>query len=137
MPKNRQQESALWSKMKRVIPDNIHVDRVEARHPVGISDVLWNVVGEPVSGFIELKDQVQDIRPHQRIWMRRWAKQGGSVWVLARYDEVMYLIDPLEIPLNCRMDFTRAAVATDKRLPSAHQFSQIWNHILANHGARK
>lgn len=58
-----------------------------------------------VAGFIELKvakrprresTRVEfDLRPSQRIWLRKWREHGGRAWTLVRLEETVMLHDAL------------------------------------------
>ena len=38
-----------------------------------------------------------ELRPEQRMWLRRWCKAGGNAWVLIQVDQEYYLLHPTQV----------------------------------------
>jgi Holliday junction resolvase len=94
-PKPAIKESAFWQSVKAGLsaPD-VQLCRIENESGTGVSDVLATRGGHV--RFIELKmfhGQRLHFRNSQRSWILRHTEVGGTVFVLARKDDEVFLYD--------------------------------------------
>lgn len=120
-----QDEAKVWALLSRSLPRHIAAQRVEARYPAGHPDVVWWMQDVGVSGYIELKDEILEVRPQQRIFLRNAHDYGQSAWVLTRYRGQFLLTCPSKIALDCK--FT-----VEDSLQLA-RVGDIWPHIFKHH----
>lgn len=122
-----QQEAKLWLALQRQAPGFVRLTRVEVRHPAGFPDVMWWTRGshlDPLFGFLELKDEVDEIRPQQRIFLRQAAQDGRCAFVLVRRRGELFLIDPRVIGVDCRLMY-HPTVAT-----KCESLSEVWERVV-------
>lgn len=77
------------------------LERFEPGTPVGMPDIHWLSGG--VSGWIESKYEVDEVRPQQAIWLRRYSRAGGRAHVAAIRRGHLYLIAGRHLPLSRRI----------------------------------
>lgn len=103
----KQDEPEVWEAVKKSAPPTYTATRLEARHPPGISDVIWTYHGDgppSLTGFLELKDQEMEVRPQQGIFLRAMWKIGVPAAVLVRRRTDILLIPGGSIPLSNRLE---------------------------------
>lgn len=85
------------SKLVRELLKPLAVFRVESAVAIGCPDLCT------VAGFVELKVAQRqmnpesivpiDLRPSQRVWLKKWRRHGGRAWVLTKMSSVWLLHD--------------------------------------------
>lgn len=103
-------EAALWQSLKAGIPEP-HWSRVENVAGTGIPDVNGCLRGREI--WLELKmfsgNQLR-VRNSQLVWMRKRIEAGGSVALLARKADSLWVIDgPVLIALASDPSIARPA----------------------------
>ena len=109
MTRLRQNEAGIWAMLNTHKPNGVTAHRIEARNPPGISDVFWTEYDHNrggTSGWIELKSQVTVIRKEQRIFLQSLRRDGIKAVILAEYGYNIYIVDPMKVGLDLKMDFT-------------------------------
>ena len=130
----KQDEAALWNKgLRPYTPMAINAHRIEARNPPGISDVYWtkyNHMQGGTSGWIELKSNVTEIRKEQRIFLQSLRRHGIPAVILAEYGPTLYLIDPMQVDLSLKLDFSEQSEQVLCRLwPTKTNGQEIWGEV--------
>lgn len=90
-------ENRLWHRtLKPNIPAQVSAKRIEPRIPPGIPDLYWHGTGGiHLSGWVELKSGVGDVRPLQKNFLRGEVQAGVSAHVVAERYEQLWLLDGL------------------------------------------
>lgn len=125
----QQKESEVWKRVKKSLPPTYTATRVEARHPPGISDVIWSYLGDgppSVSGFLELKDQEMEVRPEQGIFLRSMWSNGVPSAVLIRLKTELLLVPGGWIPLNNKLTMTQV---TYRDSYASFDADRLWHNI--------
>lgn len=116
MVKSVSSESWMWDRLKSDVGP-LYASRIEPRYPPGIPDVMF--VGPGVSaGWIELKFDVNVVRPEQAIFLRGWCGHGGNAFVLAYWDQRCHLVRGEHVGIDRKIDFSRAHAVWDDGCPT-------------------
>lgn len=108
MARLKQDEASVWAELSRYRPSGVTAHRIETQNPPGVSDVYWTsdeFQWGGNSGWIELKSQVSEIRKEQRIWLRGLRAHGINAVVLCHWKDHMYLIHPMQIGLDLKLNY--------------------------------
>lgn len=90
--------------------------RFEPGLPVGVSDIHWHDGNSSLSGWIESKYEVEEVRPSQAIWLREYTGAGGRAHVVAIRHRALYVISGKHIPIN-------------RKIPWAHERMRFYGPV--------
>lgn len=106
-PPMKPREARLWQAVRtRVVA---HWVRVENRVNLGTPDIVGVLDGRTL--WVELKalaswsDPTLEVSREQYLWLRAWARAGGSAWVVARVGDTVLLVHARELSAR---GYTRA-----------------------------
>lgn len=132
MARLAQNEAGIWSYLGKHVPNGVTAERIEARNPPGISDVYWHEYDHNrggISGWIELKSQVKVIRKEQRLFLQRMRRDGIKAVILAEYGHGLFIIDPMKVDLDLKLNFSSDQVIWYYEDGGQHSVKDKWLRV--------